>query len=195
MNAPNTMPKPPRGGHYPSSVRTVAFECWLLLSGGKWDDVKTRLASGTLIDPETAEPVAVDVTIRTLQEWAANDDWAGRKRATLARIGPASLHSAYSEMLLASPEAAGYLRAVVRGEAEPDKGRIQSAIALLDRVGFSPVGRNDPARAAATEAATAATDLPDLRNLSSDELLQLQADLDTKRKQREPLAYTRIAAH
>lgn len=137
-------------------TRELAYQLWAFVHGRSARAVAAALA--------TEHGAAVPV--RTVQHWASSGRWSERAAAELSAIAP-DLHAGIvADLVLGAIDAARTLRRSVAegaGTDRPDKVQVQAALALLDRAGYSPLGRVAPARIDAPAAALA---LPDVSALA-----------------------------
>jgi hypothetical protein len=84
---------------------------------------------------------------RTVQHWASSERWEDRAAAELAAIAPNIHAGIVADLIIGAQEAARTLRRSVSEDPEggrPDKTQVTAALALLDRAGYSPLGRVAP---------------------------------------------------
>lgn len=158
----------------PVDPKDLAYQLWAYRCQGNCVRVAELL---------TAEH-SITVPLRTIQDWVTRYGWAERRNADIARIAPDLRYQAFSELLLAGLDGARYIRRVNAGEEEPDKVRAQLAIAAVDRIGFSPVGKGDPVSAITPPAETRAIAPADLTGLTPDQLAALEAEYRSSRRSR-----------
>lgn len=156
-------------------TRDLAYQLWAFAAGRQVSRVAALLAS-----PEHNQPVPE----RTLRDWVTRYRWAERAAEDVARIAPDLRYQAFSELLFAGLDGARYIRRVNAGEEHPDKVRAQLAIAAVDRIGFSPVGKGDPTAAITPPAETRAIAPADLTGLTPDQLAALEAEYRSSRRSR-----------
>lgn len=164
---------PDQSTRYPEEIKELAYNLWYLKAGRGLSETARLLASGEFGEPCT-------VTVSTIMYWRDHYGWTERADADMQRLAGGLRSSTFAEMALAGPEAARYLREVVTGGADPDKTRVAASVALLDRIGFSPVGRNDMG-SAITAGSTVARRAALLAELSDEELLERERSLGAGR--------------
>lgn len=150
---------------WPDEVRELAYQLWAYTCGRNAVRVCAVLAD------EHDAPVP----LRTVQHWASSEGWSDRVREDLSSIAPDLHQTIVSELILGAVESARLLRRSV-GDHEgerPDKVQVTSALALLDRAGYSPLGRVAPVQPATPPASAA---LPDLAALPLDQVEALERE-------------------
>lgn len=162
------------GTRYTDEQKETAYQLWAF--------VTSRNASETariLSQPEWQ----IDVPRETVAYWAREYNWAQRAADDVHKIAPDLRFQAFSELLFAGLDGAKYIRKVNAGEEPPDKYRITAAIAAVDRIGFSPVGKGvpttDPPRL------TEGLSVDDLAGLSPDDLMRRESEHRAKRPVQE----------
>lgn len=156
---------------HPEETRELAYQLWAFIAGRNAARVAALLAQ----DHDTAVPE------RTVQYWANHYNWAQRASEDVARIAPDLRYQAFSELLFAGLDGARYIRRVNAGEEQPDKVRAQLAIAAVDRIGFSPVGKGDPTTAIAPPSDHKQVTAEDISGLSPDDLLRMEQNHRSRR--------------
>lgn len=154
-------------------VRELAYQLWAYTCGRN----ATRVAR--VMEDEHD----VSVPVRTIQHWAATDDWSTRVRDDLSSIAPDLHQTIVSELILGAVESARVLRRSV-GDSDadrPDKNQITAAFGLLDRAGYSPLGRVAPVQPAST---------PQLESLPDLSLLSIEAIEEIEQRRLEELRTT-----
>lgn len=154
-------------------MRELAYQLWAYTCG----------RNATKVARVLGEDHDAPVPVRTVQYWASADRWGDRVREDLASIAPDLHQTIVSELILGAVESARLLRRSVGddlpGSERPDKVQVQAAFGLLDRAGYSPLGRVSPVQ---PEAPALVASLPDLAGLPLAEVERLeQARLDTLR--------------
>lgn len=165
---------------WPEEMRETAYQLWTFIHGRSCRAVAQAISA----EQRVALPP------RTVQHWAATERWEERAAAELAAIAPAIHQSIVADLILGAQEAARTLRRSVAeddgsGAARPDKTQVQAALAILDRAGYSPLGRVAPV--APTAPATAAT-LPDVAALALADVDALERDHLERLRQRQAAA-------
>lgn len=135
MDGPAASPATP----HPQETRDLAYQLWAFVAGRDLRRVAELLASG-----DYGESGPITVPDRTLRDWRDRYQWAERAAQDVERIAPDLRHQAFAELVFAGLDGAKYIRQVIAGTTPPDKVRAQLAVAAVDRIGFSPVGKADP---------------------------------------------------
>lgn len=156
----------PRGVRHPDDVKERAYQLWAFQASRRVALVSDLLAAG-----EIGEPVAVPS--RTISRWATDDGWPDRVARDLRAIAPDMREQTVGELIMGALGGARYLRAVAEGrEPKPDRDRVTSSIALIDRAGLSHVGKSDPS--ATLSGGSSPARLASVAGLSDDDLDQLE---------------------
>lgn len=113
-------------------VDELAFEYWAFTAGQNSVTVSKMLANE-----------GHDVSPRLIRYWASRGKWAERAKDKVRELFPAATEQTVTELVFGSLESSRYLRSVVTDDTVQAKVRVTAAIALMDRAGYSPVGRND----------------------------------------------------
>lgn len=159
--------KQPGQSNYPAEVRQLAYELWWLKCGRSWVKLQAALKSGSNGDP-------IDVPIPTLKYWASTDRWAERSINDFKAVAPSMQQNIFQSLVTTAMMAVEQLQSDVHEGKPIDKNLVGLAVSYLDRIGFSPVGKNEPHKVLDDiRPATAA--LPDLSKLSPDELQALES--------------------
>lgn len=155
------------GKQWPDETRELAYQLWAYVHGR---DAKAVAAT-------LAREHHATVPERTLQHWASSGRWAERAAGDLAAIAPALHQGIVADLILGAVESARLLRRSVSPDTapdeRPDKVAVTAALALLDRAGYSPLGRVAPATVDAPPGALA---LPDVAALSLDDVERLERE-------------------
>lgn len=138
--------------------REVAFQVWALFAE---QSPKKTLAI-------LEERYEITVNPSTLRQWTSRHNWRGRLRELLHDVAPTEMDRAALSLLGGAADAAAYLSAAARGEAEASRDRINASIAVLDRVGFLPHTRKE-AKHTGVNAAIASGDTAEL-SMTDEEL-------------------------
>lgn len=145
------------GKRYDDETKELAYELWAYVTGENARDVAVMLSREGVTVPE-----------RTVRDWATRYGWAERVATELDTLAPAIRAKTARELVIGGLEAARTLRRSVRADLEggerPDKTAVAAAVALLDRAGFSPLGRTAAPDVAAPD--TGQRSLPDVAALS-----------------------------
>jgi hypothetical protein len=122
-----------------------------------------------------ADEHGYDVPVRTVQHWASVDHWSERAREDIASIAPDVHHTIVSEMLLGAVESVRLLRQSVGDSVatRPDKTQVFAAFGLLDRAGYSPLGRISPVQPSAPPVLSS---LPDIASLPLEDIERLETE-------------------
>ena len=83
----------------------------------------------------------VTIPADTIRSWVERHRWVARADIDAVQLAPAHRRQIIETLIYGGPESVGYLRGVVTGQEAPDKTRVAAAVAILDRIGFSPLGR------------------------------------------------------
>lgn len=172
----------------------LAYQYWAFVCG--------RNAKATLRALQTDH--GLDIPYRTVADWPQRYGWGDRIRQELATIAPDIQSQTVAELILGGLEAARTLRRSVQDDRyildddgaiqldkygtpimapKPDKTQVTAALGLLDRAGFSPLGRT-PERTIERPSSLPAS--VDLAALSIDDVLAMQAEMiDTLMQERE----------
>lgn len=150
---------------WPDEVREMAYQLWAYTCGRNAARVCAVLA----------DEHGHEVPLRTVQHWASDGSWSDRVREDLSSIAPDLHQTIVSELILGAVESARLLRRSVGDHAgdRPDKVQVTSALALLDRAGYSPLGRVAPVQPASPPVSAS---LPDLSSVPIDQIEQLERD-------------------
>lgn len=152
---------------WPEEIRELGYQLWAYVHGRDASAVASALAR----EHDARVPV------RTVQHWASAHGWGERATAELSSIAPALHEGIVADLILGAVESARLLRRSVSpdvpADERPDKNALVAALALLDRAGYSPLGRVAPATVSAPASARA---LLDVSALSLDELDRLERD-------------------
>lgn len=161
------------------SVRNLAYELWAYVASRDLRKVQALLAAGEYgdIGPQI-------VPDRTLRDWRDRYQWAARVNDDIHKIAPDLRYQAFSELLFAGLDGARYIRRVNAGEETPDKVRAQLAIAAVDRIGFSPIGKGDPAGQITPPQDHKQLTAEDVSGLSPEELMRRESDYRSSRSSR-----------
>ena len=170
---------------WPEEVINQAYEVWAYLCGQQAKAARDRLQ----------QEFGHDVPYRTFADWVHRYGWKARAHEDIARIAPDIQRATISELIMGGLEGARLLRRAVQPDVylmdddgnvrqdehgrplrmiKPDKNEVTAALGLLDRAGFSPLGRTPERtidRPSSLPASTA------LASLSIDAVLQLQSEL------------------
>lgn len=144
-------------------MRELAYQLWAYTCG----------RNATRVARVIAEEHGSTVPARTIQYWASTDGWSSRVRDDLSSIAPDLHQTIVSELILGAVESARVLRRSV-GDSDidrPDKNQITAAFGLLDRAGYSPLGRIAPVQPMATPTLES---LPDLSQISLEALEEIE---------------------
>lgn len=147
-------------------TRELAYQLWAYTCGRNATRVQRVLEQ---------EHDAV-VPVRTIQHWAASDRWGERVRDDLSAIAPDLHQTIVSELILGAVESARILRRSVgdaSSDERPDKTQVMAAFGLLDRAGYSPLGRVAPVLPVAGQSVAA---LPDLSLLSIEDVGRIEQE-------------------
>lgn len=164
--------KPDTGRRYTSNHRDLAYQLWAFVCNRSAEKVSAEMLSGNWGD-------SVDITSRTIRNWATDEKWEERVREDMQRIAPDIRAGIMSELLLSGKEAAEYVRGVIRGSESPEKTRATVSLAVLGMLGFTQQPKEAPLVALQTGKSSDA--LPDLSKLSADELNALEAKYRSKK--------------
>jgi hypothetical protein len=164
------------GKRYTDETRELAYELWAFVAGENCEEVAALLAR--------EEYGAVVVPARTVRDWVTRFGWVERLATELDALAPAIRAKTARELVLGGLDAARVLRRATRDDvppgAKPDKVAVTAAVALLDRAGFSPLGRTSAPEVRGPERGLA---LPDVAGMSLPELEALeQRHLDAIRR-------------
>jgi hypothetical protein len=164
-----------RSKRYPDETKELAYQLWAFAAARNASEVARLLADGEygIDDPPP---------IRTVTHWVTEHGWADRATRDVQSIAPDLRHQAFSELLFAGLDGARYIRRVNAGKEAPDKVRAMLAVAAVDRIGFSPVGKGMPAVEPPTTEQAITTE--SLDGKSSDELMRLELEYRATRKPR-----------
>jgi hypothetical protein len=153
--------------NYPPEIKQLAYELWWLKCGRSWTRLQEALKSGS-------DGPAVDVSVPTLRYWAEQERWAERSINDFKAVAPSMQQNIFQSLVTTTMMAVEQLQSDVHQGKPIDKSLISLAVAYLDRIGFSPVGKNEPSKVLDDiRPATAA--LPDLSKLSPEELQALES--------------------
>lgn len=141
-----------RAVRHSDDVKERAYQLWAFQASRRAKIVSDLLASGELGDP-------VDVTERTIRNWATDDGWADRVRRDLRAIAPDMQEQTIAELIMGALSGARYLRAVIEDRAEPNKDKVASSLGAIDRSGLSHIGRSNPADKLVSQSAEQSPDL------------------------------------
>lgn len=151
-----------RGLRYTDEQRDAAFEVWAY----KADRSFERAAIIIDIDDTCKEVGVSGVSARTLRNWSLQWNWENKANVILHKSAPGRRVRVQSALVLAAPEAAEFLRKLINLDESLKTERIEtdkdgntsvvkefndkiltlqqkSAMAVLDRVGFSPIGNKE----------------------------------------------------
>lgn len=149
------------GKRYTDEERELGYELWAYVCGENAEEVAVMLGREGITVPG-----------RTVRDWAVRYGWAERMATELDTLAPAIRARTARELVIGGLEAARTLRRSVRADLDPgdrpDKTAITAAVALLDRAGFSPLGRTAAPDVAAPD--TGARALPDVALLSLEDI-------------------------
>ena len=148
---------------YSDDDRQLAYEVWALEAGQNTEKTSAILSAQH----------GLSVDGRRIRDWRDRHSWETRYAAEVEAAAPMLRHRAFGILVVGSPEAAAYLRAVVTGQEQPEKTRVAAAFGILDRIGFSPVGRNTYTP---DNPADRVRELADLREMTVDQLLQAERE-------------------
>ncbi len=155
---------------YPDEVKELAYQLWAFVCSRDCKKTYEALLSGDNGDP-------VDVSYQAIAYWAREYGWADRATRDVQSIAPDLRHQAFSELLFAGLDGARYIRRVNAGKEQPDKVRAMLAVAAVDRIGFSPVGKGMPAIEAPTTTTTRRTyTKEELAKMTPDELMRAELE-------------------
>lgn len=121
---------------YPDEVKELAYQLWAFMSSRNASEVSRQL--------HTEDYGAIEVPRETVAYWVREYKWTERAERDVQAIAPNLRHQAFSELLFAGLDGAKYIRRVNAGQEPPDKVRAMLAVAAVDRIGFSPVGKGMP---------------------------------------------------
>jgi hypothetical protein len=160
----------PRGNRHPDNVKEVAYQLWAFVCSRRPGKVSELLQSGQYGEP-------VSVTDRTILSWSKDQAWSQRVQDDLRAIAPDLREQTITELIFGGLAGARYMRAVNEGwEAEPNRERLSSSIAAVDRV-----GKADHASTLAVQSAPSAAEVS-VAGKSVAELMQIEAESRRKRK-------------
>lgn len=145
---------------YPEEVKELAYQVWAFAAGRDAKRTHASLTAGEHGDP-------VEVSYQAIAYWAREYAWASRAERDMQSIAPDLRYQAFSELMFAGLDGARYIRQVNAGAIDPDKLRLTSSIAAVDRIGFSPVSKGVPSLDPPSDTTPA---LPDFASMSEDEL-------------------------
>lgn len=115
------------------SDQDIAFELWALFA-----DQNARETTRLLNDC-----YGLALKYDTVKKWVSRYNWKIRLPEKLDQFVPAQRQRAAMKLASGVDDAAGYLVAVVRGEEEPNRDRVNAATVILDRLGFLPHTRRE----------------------------------------------------
>lgn len=115
---------------WPDDAKETAREVWGFLAG-------QNVAKACVILQDQYE---LTIPYRTVADWVERYQWQDRLVADVKAIAPAIRDNTVIELIFGAYEGAKMLRNQLTQE-KPDKTHTASAIALLDRAGFSPLNR------------------------------------------------------
>jgi hypothetical protein len=151
------------GKRYSEETRELAYELWAFVAGENCEEVAALLAR--------EEYGAVVVPARTVRDWVTRFGWVERLASELDALAPAIRAKTARELVLGGLDAARVLRRATRDDvppgAKPDKVAVTAAVALLDRAGFSPLGRTSAPEVRGADPVRA---LPDVARMSMAEI-------------------------
>lgn len=122
---------------YSADVIELAYQLWAFVADRKVYRIPRAAAS-----PEWSEVVDGRVLpgLDTLHDWVTRYGWNQRADRELHAIAPDLRLRTQQTVAMGTAEAAAYLREVIGDDEQDAKVRVQAAVSLLDRGGFSPVG-------------------------------------------------------
>ncbi|RJO67627.1 MAG: hypothetical protein C4523_08800 [Myxococcales bacterium] len=144
--------------------RAIAREIWALRAG------RSARRTAAILTMEHG----IAVSHQSIDEYARRHDWATWATDLLSRIAPDLIRTGNIDYLIGGSQAAAVMRAIMDDEAVDPRTRLQAAIALADRAGWSPLGR---APAPRIDAPALAGDHVDIDALSPADLAQLERQL------------------
>ena len=161
------------GKRYSQSEKDLAYQLWAFVCGRNAEKVSAAMKTGDW-------GAAIDITSRTVRDWAVNGRWEERQREDMQRIAPDLRGGILTELLLAGKEAAEYARGVVRGTEVPEKTRATVSLAVLGMLGFTQQPKDSSQAMQALASPKVSDALPDLAKLSPEELNALEARYKTR---------------
>lgn len=169
--------KPGSPVRYSDATKELAYELWMLQCAEKPICVQRELQSGNWGEP-------LDISNDTIALWAKEYEWKQRKSDDLKRFAPSIREFIFGEMLLTAKELVEKVRANVQTDTPIDKSIASLTVQYLDRVGFSPVGKNDTTKVL-DDVKPATRAIPEnLADLTPEELMRVEEQFKTTKTRR-----------